>query len=172
MSTKYNPVVTQFWTNTLAYPKFNSFVLNTGATVNTVPVQNYINIGSPRSSVGIKHFNPEDKPFLSKAAVFANFADGLPFVFDNVGYADFPGLAIKFDSVGGLLGNAGIPIPALNSWFDLGYQIPTPSDGAVFDLWVGMRSFSFYTKSIDTAYNGEKISFTCAIEVQHTFPLQ
>lgn len=36
-------------------------------------------------------------------------------VFDTVGYADFPGLALKFDSVGGILGTAGVPIPALNS---------------------------------------------------------
>lgn len=166
---KYSPIISQFWSNP-GNARWNTFALNTGAATNTVPTQDYTVLGSPKTGLIFSTFNKEDRPFLSRAAIFANFADGLPFVRDVGLYKDFPGIALKFDTVGGPVNLANIPIPAFNSWFELGFQIPPPG-GAAFALWAGMQSFQFYTASIDTAYNGQQITFTCAVEVTHTFPL-
>ncbi len=166
---KYSPIISQFWSNP-GNARWNTFALNTGAATNTVPTQDYTVLGSPKTGLIFSTFNKEDRPFLSRAAIFANFADGLPFVRDIGLYKDFPGIALKFDTVGGPVNLANIPIPAFNSWFELGFQLPPPG-GAAFALWAGMQSFQFYTASIDTAYNGQQITFTCAVEVTHTFPL-
>ena len=166
---KYSPIISQFWSNP-GNARWNTFVLNTGAATNSVPTQDYTRLGSPKTGLIFSTFNQEDRPFLSRAAIFANFADGLPFVRDAGLYKDFPGIALKFDTAGGPVNLANIPIPAFNAWFDLGFQLPPPV-GAPFGLWAGMQSFQFYTSSIDTAYNGQQITFTCAVEVTHTFPL-
>lgn len=78
--------------------------------------------------------------------------------------------ATRRSSASGAVNLANIPIPAFNAWFDLGFQLPPPG-ASPFGLWAGMQSFQFYTASIDTAYNGQQITFTCAVEVTHTFPL-
>lgn len=169
MSSKYNPLTSVFWSNP-GNRRWGTFALNTGAAVNNVPVQNYTAFGTPKTGLIFQTFNQEDRPFLARAAIFANFADGMPFVVDAGLYHDFPGLAIKFDSAGGPVNLANVPVPAFNTWFDLGYQLPVPGNTS-FALWCGMQYFSFYTKAIDPVFNGSPITFTAAVEVVHTFPV-
>ena len=168
---RYTPIYTTLYSGVDA--KFAPFVLNKAAPVNVVPVYDFIQLSNMGFGGGIvETFAQEDRPMIRRVSLFANFADGMPIPRFAIpfNFRDFVSIRIKADTVGGPLAYANLPIPTFNTWFEVNTQVPVPGVSD-FQIWGGIQTFSFFSASIDAAYDGQGITFTLGVEVEHTFPL-
>lgn len=168
---RYTPINTTLYTG--VDQKFAPFILNKAAPINSVPAYDFIQLSTMGFGGGIvETFAKEDRPMIRRVALFVNFADGMPIPRFSIpfNFRDFASVRLKADTVGGVLSYANLPIPTFNTWFEVNTQVPV-AGVSDFQIWGGIQTMSFYSASIDAAYNGQGITFTLGAEVEHTFPL-
>jgi hypothetical protein len=150
--------------------------------------------GTTFGSVGgpALYFQPNDRPFILSAAIFANFADGLIFQPADQGnnLLDLACIYAPFADLDGGPAPAqpnNFSIPALNTWFDVntwmseltilsggltGSAVPYLVPYITFGIVSASIGMHFLTTLIDPALNGQKVFFQIKIKVAHTFPMQ
>lgn len=181
MSTKYAPKNVNFWSGLFGFGALPQHILDTTSTINQYAGSTgYFTLASSQfGTFGVisEKFNPQDRPNILRAAVFVNFADGMPiprFVSGKFpGSSDYPFMSLVCTNpanTGDITQLMEMPIPAFNTWFDVNAMIGVPLVSTpYYVLTASLSKVSFYTKSIDPVYNGSGITFTLAVQTEQTF---